>query len=215
MKKRRPQIPPGLRNEWRQTYEETSYRELPWFSPRPYRSVREAVRAGWLPPRARVLDVGCGAGTNALFLARSGFRVSGVDLAPGAIRAARARAVRAGIDIDFRVGDALRLPYAKGCFGGVIDIGCFHTLPLGLRSSYSREVARVLRRRGRYLLSWVAREYTGSRGPPHRPSLGEVTGIFERDFIFRHTEFQGDARDSLPAYYAILEKRAQPQPPTR
>jgi len=173
------------------------------------------VESGWIPRGCRVLDVGCGAGTNSIFLSRSGFRTSGVDLAPGAIAAATARAKRAGLSIDFRVGDALQLPYRDAFFGGLVDVGCFHTFPVSLRRGYARELARVLRPRGRYLLSWIARESTGERGPPHRPSLGEVTDTFEREFLFLRAEFEPAGRDRSDAYRALLERRSVPQPPPR
>ncbi|MFY9717427.1 MAG: class I SAM-dependent methyltransferase [Thermoplasmata archaeon] len=215
MGKLRPGIPPSEAAAWQRTYEKSSYRDLPWFSPRPYGWVRENVVAGVFRPRSRILDLGCGAGTNSLFLARSRFRVSGIDLAPGAIEAARARASRAGLRVDFRVGDALRLPYADRTFGGAIDVGCFHTLPLRLRSAYATELARVLRPGGAYLLSWVAREYQESMGPPHRPSLEEVALSLESRFLFHRTEYSVGWRGRLPAYHARLERRSTPQPPPK
>jgi SAM-dependent methyltransferase len=173
------------------------------------------VQERWLRPGTRVLDVGCGAGTNALFLARSGFVASGVDLAPPAIEAAQRRARQAGLSVDFRVGDALRLPYPGGSFGALVDVGCFHTLPVPLRGAYARELARVLRPQGRYLLSWVGREATRAFGPPHRPSLEEATAAFEREFLFLRTEFEGRPSIHLPIYHALLERRGVPQPPPR
>ena len=141
--------------------------------------------------------------------------MSGIDLAQGAIRAAQGRATRLGLDIDFRVGDALRLPYSKRFFGGLVDVGCFHTLPLELRSSYARELARVLRPAGHYVLAWVAREYGATFGPPHRPSLEEVAATFEEEFLFRRTEFHPASRNPLPAYYALLERRSRSRPRAR
>jgi SAM-dependent methyltransferase len=206
-------LPEELRRSWDRTYRDTSYRKLPWFSPTPYPWLRRAVEEGWLPRHARVLDLGCGAGTNALFLARSGFRTSGIDLAPGAIEAATRRAHRAGLRVDFRVGDVLSLPFPKGSFRGLVDIGCFHTLPIELRSVYARELARVLRPGGRYIVSWVAPEWKASFGPPHRPSLEEVAATFEKEFLFRRTEYSGGW--NLPVYGAVLERRTRPRPPPR
>ncbi len=141
------EVPHRVRRMWEETYERTSYRDLPWFSPRPYYWVVRAVRERWLRPGARVLDVGCGAGTNSIFLARRGFRVSGVDLAPAAIAVAKKRATRAGLTVDFQVADALRLPFPTASFGGAVDVGCFHTFDLHLRPAFSREMARILRSR--------------------------------------------------------------------
>jgi SAM-dependent methyltransferase len=208
-------LPESLKAGWRRTYATTAYHKLPWFSPHPYPWLRRAVEEGWLRRGGRVLDVGCGAGTNSLFLARSGFRVSGVDLAPGAIEAARARAARRGLSVDFQAGDALRLPYPPKSFEGLLDVGCFHTLPIPLRRTYSRELARVLRPGGRYILAWVGRESDQGFGPPHRPSLEEATAAFEEEFLFLRTEFAPARGGSFSDYRALLERRRLPRPPPR
>ncbi len=162
-----------------------------------------------------MLDIGCGAGTNVLFLARSGFRASGVDLAPAAIAAARARASRLDLSADFQVGDALRLPYPARRFGGLFDYGCFHTIPVRFRKAYSRELARVLRPGGRYVLAWVGRESGQKFGPPHRPSLEEATAAFEEEFLFLRTEFIPARGGSFSNYCALLERRRGPRPRPR
>jgi SAM-dependent methyltransferase len=211
----RPGLPESSQAAWRRTYASTPYRQLPWFSPRPAPPLQRAVRDGWFPRGARILDVGCGAGTNALFLARSGYRVSGIDLAPAAIAAARARATRLGLSVDFRTGDALRLPYSRGWFGGLFDYGCFHSLPLGLRRAYSRELARVLRPGGRYLVAWIGRESGQKFGPPHRPSLEEAAAAYEEEFLFLRTEFARARRGSFSTYVAWLERRKNRRPRPR
>ena len=53
-----------------------------------------------------ILDIGCGTGRHAIELARRGYRVTGVDLSPSQIEAARIKAAAAGVPVDFRVGDA-------------------------------------------------------------------------------------------------------------
>jgi SAM-dependent methyltransferase len=208
-------IPAHLRKVWEQTYRETPYRDLPWFSPRPYYWVVRAVHEGWFSRGTRVLDIGCGAGTHSIFLARAGFHVSGVDLAPGAIDAARRRAARKGLAIDFRVADALRLPYRSGRFGGAVDVGCFHTIPVKLRPGYARELYRVLRAHGVYVVSWIGPEHSGGYGPPFRPSLGEVAATFESRFIFRTVEYRPQTKGGFAHYTARLERRSSPLSPAR
>jgi len=204
------------RARWKAVYEETPYEDLPWFDPDPSPEVERAVVEGFFPPGAAILDIGCGAGSNVLFLSRKGFRAYGVDLSPGAIRAAGARARSAGLTVDLREGDALALDFPDGCFGGLVDIGCFHTVPLDRRPDYATEVARVVPPGGRFLLSWVAREHVGETGPPHRPSLHEVTEALEPRFLFTRTEFHPSREDGGPAVYdAWLLRRSTPQPPRR
>ena len=138
-------LPEQAKRQWRQVYERASYRDLPWFSARPFGWIEKAAAEGWIRRGGRVLDVGCGAGTNSLFLARSGYRPSGIDLAPAAIAAASKRASGAALSAEFQVADALRMPFPRGRFDGAIDVGCFHTLPIRLRAAYCRELSRVLR----------------------------------------------------------------------
>src|SRR5947209_3633539 len=60
-----------------------------------------------VPPESAVLEIGCGLGTTALWLAQQGYRVSAWDIAPEAVRVAQERAERAGVDIEFHVADVL------------------------------------------------------------------------------------------------------------
>lgn len=205
-----------VRSAWERTYDETPYDELPWFQPDPSPQVVRAVTERFLPPGAAVLDIGCGAGSNVIYLARAGFDSHGVDLSPGAIRAASERARKQKLRVDVRVGDALRLEHPTGRFGGVIDNGCFHTIPIRRRGDYAREVGRVLRGGGGFVLSWIGREYTGVRGPPHRPSLEEVARVLESRFVFRRTTFHPEGEETGPAVYeAWLTRRTARQPPPR
>jgi SAM-dependent methyltransferase len=163
-----------------------------------------------------VLDIGCGAGSNVLFLAKKGYRAHGVDLSPGAVAASRARAAAARLTVDVREGDALVLPFPDATLDAVIDIGCFHTVPFARRKKYAREVYRVLRPEGSFVLSWVAREHTADHGPPHRPSLGEMTDVFESRFLFVRTGFRPSPEEGEPStYFAFLVRRSVLQPPRR
>lgn len=209
-------LPEQSKEQWRETYERTCYDELPWFDPGGSRSVQLAVRTGFLPRGTKVVDLGCGAGSNVLYLARRGYRTFGIDLSPGAVAAARARAERAHLTVTVAEGDALDLPFANGSFDGAVDHGCFHTLPIPRRPDYADEVHRILKPGGRFVLAWVGREHTTGFGPPHRPSLNEVTSVFESRFQFARTGFQPESDKTGPAsYFAFLLRRERPQPPPR
>jgi SAM-dependent methyltransferase len=203
------------REAWRRTYESHDYRELPWFSEEPTPWFVEALRSGWIKPPGSTLDIGCGAGTNAIWFAKEGFTASGIDLSPGAIRAARERAHSEKLDVKFVEGDALALPFPDRSFDVVSDNGCFHTLPIRRRKDYSKEVSRVLVPGGTFLISWVGREADSEHGPPHRPSLEEVTHAFEELFLFRRSAFFPPEPEELATYGAFLKLREKPQPQVR
>jgi SAM-dependent methyltransferase len=198
------------------TYERTPYDQLPWFESGPSIGVQRAVDEGFLSPGGDVLDIGCGAGSNVLFLAGRGFRAHGIDLSPGAVAAAHSRAALAHLTVDVQEGDALALPFPDASLDALIDNGCFHTLPLSRREHYAKEVHRVLRANGSFVLSWVAREHAGPKGPPHRPSLAEVTALLESRFLFVRTGFHpSDENGEPPVYFAFLTRRSAPYPPPR
>src|SRR5208282_5755334 len=168
----------------------TSFEELPWFSPDPFPALVRAVEDGWFKPPGPVLDVGCGAGSNVLWLARHGFRATGIDVAPGAIAAAESRRTSATRSAEFQVNDALALTIPAGRFRGALDAGCFHSLPARKRPQYAASLARVLRPEATYLLSWVGREETRAWGPPHRLSVNDVAEVFEPHFLMEQVEYR-------------------------
>jgi SAM-dependent methyltransferase len=95
-----------------------------------------------LPPR-RALDLGCGTGTNTIFLSTHGWQATGVDMVPRALEAARRNAGEAHVSPSFVAGDVTRLEELDlgGVFDLIVDVGCFHTLPAALRRKYVRSVS--------------------------------------------------------------------------
>ncbi len=82
-----------------------------------------------IPQEARVLDLGCGYGRLAIPLTRLGYRISGVDLSPTLIKAARVEAKSASLEINFKVGSMLQLPYPDRSFDVIICMwSAFHEL---------------------------------------------------------------------------------------
>jgi SAM-dependent methyltransferase len=64
----------------------------------------------------RALDVGCGEGADAIWLARCGWTVTGIDISDVAVRRARAAAERAGVTVEWVCGDALQTSFPAGSF---------------------------------------------------------------------------------------------------
>jgi SAM-dependent methyltransferase len=89
------------------------------------------VRAAAGSASGRALDLGCGTGRDAVYLARQGWSVTAVDAVPKALDAARKRGREAGVDVDFRLGDVTRLEQLgleSAAYDLVLDRGCFHGL---------------------------------------------------------------------------------------
>ena len=77
----------------------------------------------------QAIDVGCGTGDNAIWLARQGFEVSACDISPTAVEEARRRAQAAGAECSFCVLDFLGEDVPGGPFGIAFDRGCGTTFP--------------------------------------------------------------------------------------
>jgi SAM-dependent methyltransferase len=167
----------------------------------------ELVESGQVPP-GRALDIGCGTGTNAIYLAEHGFRAVGTDIAWLAIRRARRKARKAGVRAAFYVGEAVKLGTPAGppigdAFDLAVDIGCLHAIQSGDRVAYASMLRRVLRVGGYYLLyAWGPRELLGRAvglAPHETESL--LAGDFERCWI-RAGEEQGS-----PSYWYLFKRR--------
>jgi 2-polyprenyl-3-methyl-5-hydroxy-6-metoxy-1,4-benzoquinol methylase len=79
-------------------------------------------------PACRAIDLGCGLGANAIWLAQQGFDVAGVDFSPSAIAGARQRAATAGVAVAFQQADVLDPPDLGLPFHFFFDRGCYHVL---------------------------------------------------------------------------------------
>src|SRR5256712_338929 len=82
--------------------------ETPWDSGIPSAELVRVLDAGLLPGKT-VLEIGCGTGTNAIALARRGYRVTAVDFVDMAVRRAREKSQQAGCASHFRVGGESRV----------------------------------------------------------------------------------------------------------
>jgi SAM-dependent methyltransferase len=102
-------------------------------------------------PGEQILDVATGTGWAARLLANRGAKVTGVDIASGLIEAARKLASKAGLNIDFRVGDAEALPFADESFDAVIST--FGIMFASNPEDAAAELARVCKKGGRIALT--------------------------------------------------------------
>lgn len=105
-------------------------------------------------PPGRVLDLGSGTGTNLITLARHGWTGVGVDYVGQAVRTARRKARRAGVEsrVTFIKGDVLETEQVAGPFQLILDIGCFHIFEGPEIDRYRNRVHQLLAPGGHLLL---------------------------------------------------------------
>jgi SAM-dependent methyltransferase len=121
----------------------------PFFVDWPDENLAAWFSEGLLAP-GRVLELGCGNGRDATYLAGLGCRVDAIDFSPAAIDWARERAESAGAAVAFQCCSIFAADVPEGAYDLVYDSGCFHHLPPHRRKDYVELVGRALKAGGNF-----------------------------------------------------------------
>jgi SAM-dependent methyltransferase len=164
--------------------------DTPWDTGKPSSELQRVVAEDRITP-CRALELGCGTGVNAVWLAGQGFDVTAVDLSPLAIERARQRAADAGVTVNFLSGDILNPPDLGEPFPFFFDRGCYHAVRRGDVSGYLRTVEGLTTPGTRALVLAGNANQDHDKGPPVvseaeiRAELGSVFTIERlREFYF-------------------------------
>ncbi|MHA2355072.1 MAG: class I SAM-dependent methyltransferase [Candidatus Thorarchaeota archaeon] len=190
---------------WIGAYERTP----PWDIGHPQGVVVELYEGGDLT--GRVLDVGCGTGENAIYLASRGSDVVGIDFTQRAIEIAQVKSFERDEDVEFLVGDVLELDYhfREAEFDGVLGSGLFHTLTDEERPIYVEQVARVLTPGGSFFMLCFSVKQPGMTGP-RRLSMKEITESFQERFrinYIRDAVYESNVHDPGAKGYLVSATR--------
>jgi len=113
----------------------------------------------------KALDLGCGTGTNAITLSKNGWKTIGVDFIRKAIREAKRKSAREGVQVKFIIDDVTKLTKLDNHFDLILDIGCFHSLSITGKRNYIRNIDRLLAPNGKYLIyAWISNSKNNSPG---------------------------------------------------
>jgi SAM-dependent methyltransferase len=161
---------------------------------KPSSELQRVLKEGWFQP-GRMLEIGCGTGTNAVFLAAQGFDVTAVERDQEALEQAKAKASTAGVSIRFIESDVLQLPDLGPLFSFIFGRGVYHALRLQNRFHCWEVLARVTQPGGFYL---ALEPSANVRDPRFRPRSAiahyelclEAAPLFDlvslREFSFDH-----------------------------
>ena len=132
------------------------------------------------PGVGKALDLGCGTGTNCIYLAQHGWDAVGIDFVPRAINMAKKKASVAGVAVRFIVGDVTRLTELDIGSGYqlLFDLGCFHSIPDAKRDGYVNGATAVADRGTTMLMFCLVRGDKASRLGPRGVGRREVLERF-------------------------------------
>ena len=110
----------------------------PWDSGVPPPELKELIEGPQARTPGKALDLGCGTGTNAIYMTQHGWDVTAIDFVPRAIATAKSKAAAAKVTPRLLVGDVTRLEElgVRDGFTLLFDLGCFHAIPPDRRDAY-------------------------------------------------------------------------------
>ncbi|HQR41920.1 MAG TPA: methyltransferase domain-containing protein [Gemmatales bacterium] len=133
-----------------------------------------------------VLDIGCGTGCNAIYLAERGHPVVAFDLVPQAIEQAKARLGHRDLPVTFQVANVLKLP-DLGLFDTAIDAGVFHVFNDKDRPRYTENIRRHLKPGAKLYLICFSEHQPGTEGP-RRVTQQEIRDSFRNGWVVESIE---------------------------
>lgn len=178
-------------------YRDVPLEDIPWVLDIPPDALTQLVESGKVKP-CKSIDLGCGTGNYAIYLASVGFDVTGIDISPTAIRIAEENAKNKGVKCNFLVADVLgELDEVKEAFDFVYDWGLLHHLFPADRGKYVENVHRILNQGGKYLSVCFSEKDPkfGGSGKYRDTSLGTVLYFSSED----------ELRDLFKPYFKIKE----------
>lgn len=136
---------------WTDFYKDRD-RDIPFFKNVPDENLVSYHINGIVKP-GKALELGCGPGRNALYLAKNGWEVDAVDLSTTSLQWAEERAVENGLHINFIHNNIFNLEIAEGAYDFVYDSGCFHHIAPHRRLSYTNVINKALKTGGHFGLT--------------------------------------------------------------
>jgi len=147
--------------DWNEAYKQD---DTPWDTGITSKELEKALHEEVIAP-CRALELGCGTGTNAIYLAKKGFDVTAVDISQLAIKKAREKAEAARVKVRFMQAEVPNLRLHGEIFDFVFDRGCFHTIRQEDRQRFVKMLTRLTTEGSIYLMLLRQCQRTKRRRP--------------------------------------------------
>ncbi|WNB94017.1 class I SAM-dependent methyltransferase [Bacillus sp. NEB1478] len=135
-------------------------KKIPFFVDAPDENLVNYVESGRIKP-GRVLELGCGPGRNAIYLAELGYEVDAVDLSSEGLQWAQEKAAEKGVKVNFIHGNIFKMDFLHQHYDFIYDCGCFHHVPPHRRVSYLNLLNNCLKENGHFAITCFDAEGMG------------------------------------------------------
>jgi SAM-dependent methyltransferase len=185
-----------------------------WDAGIPSGELRRVVEDGTIRA-CRVVELGCGSGTDAVYLASQGFDVTAIDIAPSALSQALQRAQKAGVHVKWLLADVLTPPQLDP-FDFIYDRGCYHEVRAQNLPAYLETLRRLSRPGTRFILLAGNANEVLDYGPP-RVTEEELRSDFSRLFDFEwlkpsRFEIARPGATGPLAWFALMSRKSDGHP---
>lgn len=183
---------------------------MPWVHEKPdYNLVRMVEK--WPIPACKALELGCGTGTDAIWLAEKGFEVKALDVSDIAIKIADENAKKANLKCNFLSMDFWKENPELGEFDFVFDRGYFHSHKTSpKRRLFAKKVAAQLKPQGLWLsLVGSCDSPPRDEGPPMHSAKEIVTGVepYFEILLLKASRFGSDHKEPAKNWVCLMKKR--------
>ena len=202
-----PHGPEGMKliERWDRKY--LKGRRPPWNNDLPAAPVlQEAVTKKAIKP-CRTIVLGCGSGANAIYLAKKGFDVTAIDVAPSALGIAMADAKKAGVKVRWVLADVLRLPDSKP-YDLIFDRGCYHNVRYVDATAFVASLKQLTRPGSRcFVLSCNKDKAPGIREKTMRDDFSE---LFDFEWLRKAKIHVGkNGKHKIDAWSLMLRRKGK------
>jgi len=175
------------RDNWEECYQNN---HMPWDTGHNV-TVLQTLTQQYLTPGLKLLEIGCGSGTEAINFAKLGFNVTAIDISQSAIELAKKKADQENVNIDFQTVDLTQGLAQFEKFDVIFDRACFHTYT----DNHSREkfagiISEILKTSGYW--------FDISGNSDHRDDAGEINASYPKLRL-------QDIAQATEKYFQIIE----------
>jgi ubiquinone/menaquinone biosynthesis C-methylase UbiE len=190
--------------DWDSFYKQNDVEVMPWYEKNLDLDLSEEIQ---FLKKGNFLDLGTGPGTQAIELAKKGFRVTGSDISRSAIEKARLSTK----NVNFEIDDILNSKFESESFDYILDRGCFHVLAIDDRETYLNQIKRILKKNGIIFLKCMSKDEKNlpdDKGP-HKFFKNEIVQYFQNDFDIKKskdTVYYGTLKPLPKALFFVMKK---------